>query len=78
LSQHPKDAGFFMKGISIDVIRLGKKYKLQNFDEIYEFEVMEFLNQGNFRLKDVHTLEEYQLEELVAYGKGKDFEIREI
>ena len=67
-----------MKGISIDVIRLGKKYRLRNFDEVYEFEVMEFLNRENFRLKDIHTLEEYHLEDLTAFGKGKDFEIKEI
>ncbi|HNP18853.1 MAG TPA: hypothetical protein PKL31_10495 [Fulvivirga sp.] len=67
-----------MKGISTNVIRLNKRYKLKNYGEVTEFEVMEFLNEGNFRLKDIHTLEEYQLDELTAFGKGKDFEIREI
>jgi hypothetical protein len=67
-----------MKGISLNVIRLGKKYKLKNYGDVSEFEVMEFLNEGNFRLKDIHTLEQYQLEDLVAFGRGKDFEIREI
>lgn len=67
-----------MKGISIDVIRLNKKYRLLNFGDVYEFEVMEFLNSNNFKLKDINTLEYYELAELTAFGKGKDFEIREI
>lgn len=67
-----------MKGISIDVIRLNKKYRLRNFGDVYEFEVMEFLNDNNFKLKDINTLEYYELSELTAFGKGKDFEIREI
>ena len=38
----------FMRGISTDVIRLGKKYRLQNFGEIYEFEVVGFMQGDNF------------------------------
>ncbi len=67
-----------MKGISIDVIRLGKRYRLKNFGEQYDFEIMEFLETGNFRLKDLHTLEEYKLNDLILFGKGNDFEIREL
>jgi hypothetical protein len=29
-------------------------------------------------VKDIHTLERYLLKETIQYGKGKDFEIREI
>lgn len=67
-----------MKGISIDVIRLGKKYRLTNFGDICEFEVIEFLERDNFKLRDLTTLELYELKELVQFGKGKDFEIEEI
>ncbi|MTI41764.1 hypothetical protein [Fulvivirga lutimaris] len=67
-----------MKGISLNVIRLNKKYRLKNFGDTYEFEVMEFLSSENFKLKDINTLEYYEFSELIAFGRGKDFEIREI
>ncbi|MEQ8245656.1 hypothetical protein [Fulvivirga sp.] len=67
-----------MKGISLNVIRLNKKYRLKNYGDTYEFEVMEFLSSENFKLKDINTLEYYELAELTAFGRGKDFEIREI
>ncbi|MEQ8924397.1 MAG: hypothetical protein RLO81_01225 [Fulvivirga sp.] len=67
-----------MKGISTDVIRLGKKYRLQNFGDVYEFEVVQFLHGENFKFKDLSTLEFYEYKDLVEFGKGKDFEIIEI
>lgn len=67
-----------MRGISTDVIRLGKKYRLQNFGEIYEFEVIQFMAGDNYRFKDLTTLETYDYQKLIEFGKGKDFEIREL
>jgi len=67
-----------MSGISFDNIRVGKQYILKNFDDVYEFEVLEKLSPVNYRLKDLHTLERYELEDLIRWGKGKDFEVREI
>jgi len=67
-----------MAGLSFDVLRVGKKYKLVNFRDRYEFVIEEILGQGNFRLKDLHTLEIMFMNDLVKFGKGKDFEIREI
>ncbi len=67
-----------MSGISFDNIRVGNKYILKNYDDVFEFEVMERLSDINYRLKDLHTLEWYELEDLVRWGKGKDFEVREI
>lgn len=66
------------KGLSFDVLRTGKKYRLINFDEVYEFIVEDILSKENFKLKDLHTLENYFMKELIQYGKGDDFEIREI
>lgn len=66
-----------MAGISFDTIRVGKKYYLQNFGDLYEFEVLERLSTNNFTLKDLHTLETYQLEDLIRWGKGKDYDLRE-
>ena len=35
-------------------------------------------HQGSLVVKDIHTLERYRLLDLVRYGKGPDFEIREL
>ena len=67
-----------MKGLSFNAMRVGWKYRLVNFGDVYEFEIVKSLGGDNFRLKDLVTLEEYDLHDIVAFGKGKDFEISEI
>lgn len=67
-----------MKGLSFDVLRVGKKYKLINYGEVNEFVVEYILANGDFKVKNIHTLERYLLKDLIKYGKGNDLEIREI
>ena len=57
---------------------MGKRYRLINFDDRYDFEIERILANGDFKVKDIHTLERYLLKETIKYGRGKDFEIREI
>jgi hypothetical protein len=63
--------------ISFDTMRVGKKYYLINHGDRHDFFVIEKLNNQNFKLKDIYTLEFYELEDLVRYGKGKDYELYE-
>ena len=67
-----------MAGLSFDVLRVGKKYRLINFGDQYEFIIQEILERPNFKLKDLHTLEIMFMKDLIRFGMGKDFEIREI
>ncbi|MCZ8353479.1 MAG: hypothetical protein O9340_02010 [Cyclobacteriaceae bacterium] len=67
-----------MKGLSLDVLRAGKKYRLINFGEKHDFIIENILANGDFEVKDLHTLERYRLLDLVRYGKDADFEIREL
>ncbi len=67
-----------MAGLSFDVLRVGKKYRLKNFGDNYEFEIERILVNGDFKVKDLHTLERYLLKDTIKFGKGHDFEIREI
>ncbi len=67
-----------MAGLSLNVLRTGKKYRLVNFGEKHEFEIENILANGDFKVKDLLTLERYHLNELTAYGKGKDYLLEEI
>jgi hypothetical protein len=67
-----------MPGLSFDVLRVGKKYRLINFRERYEFVIEEILANRDFKLKDIHTLETIYMHDLIKFGKGNDFEIREL
>ena len=67
-----------MKGLSFDVLRTAKKYRLVNYGERHEFIIEDILADGDFMVKDIHTLERYRLKDLIKFGKGKDFEIREL
>ena len=67
-----------MAGISFDVLRTGKKYRLINHGERHEFTIESILPNGDFLVKDILTLETYHLKDLVKYGKGKDYLLEEI
>lgn len=67
-----------MAGLSFNVLRTGKKYRLINFGETHEFEIESILANGDFKVKDLLTLERFFLQELIRYGKGKDFLLEEI
>lgn len=64
--------------LAFSSIRVGKKYRLTNFGEVAEFEVLEALSRHDFGVKDLHTLERYKMSELIKYGKGKDYSLWEI
>jgi hypothetical protein len=66
-----------MAGLSFDVLRVGKRYYLINYGDRYEFEIEKILI-DDFKVKDVHTLERYLLKDVLKFGQGKDFEIREL
>ncbi|GHM99835.1 hypothetical protein WSM22_13250 [Cytophagales bacterium WSM2-2] len=67
-----------MKGLAFSSLRVGSKYRLTNFGDINEFLIEKVLGNGDFAVKDLLTLERYNLKDLFKFGKGKDFEIREI
>lgn len=64
--------------MSFDTLRVGHTYRLRNYDEVREFKVMRRLADRNFLVQDKVTMEKYELEELVRYGKGKDYDLDEI
>lgn len=67
-----------MAGLSFGALRTGKKYFLINFGDRYEFQIENIMTNDDFKVKDLHTLERYTIKDLIKFGKGKDFEIREL
>ncbi|MBO6496799.1 hypothetical protein [Roseivirga sp.] len=63
---------------SFNNLRVGKKFRLTNFGEEYEFEIEEIMADGDCQLKDINTLEKYRLFDLISFGKGGDFEIESL
>ena len=64
--------------LAFSSIRVGKKYRLTNFEEISEFEVLESVGRKDFKLKDIHTLEKYSISDLIKFGRGTDYSLWEI
>ncbi len=64
--------------LALDNIRVGRVYKFVNYGEVRMLEVVERTGRENFQVKDLDTLEFYTLEELLRYGKGKDYDIEEV
>ncbi|MEM9832918.1 MAG: hypothetical protein AAF944_19960 [Bacteroidota bacterium] len=64
--------------MSFDNIRIGKKYYLCNYGEESRFEVLERLSDENYRVKDLTSLDIYELHDLVKYGISDDFELEEV
>ncbi len=67
-----------MAGLAFDVLRVGKRYRLVNYGDKYEFVIESITANGDFNVKDLLTLERFKLKDVIKFGKGKDFEIREI
>ena len=64
--------------MSFDNIRVGKRYYLSNYGEESRFEILEALGDENFKVKDLVSMDIYELQDLVKYGTSDDFELLEI
>lgn len=64
-----------MAGLSFDVLRVGKKYRLTNYGDSYEFIIESILANGDFKVKDLHTMERYLLKDTIKFGRGNDFQL---
>ena len=64
--------------LAFDVLRTGKRYRLVNYGESHDFVVESVLGNGDFKVKDIATLESFHLKELIQYGIGQDYNLEEI
>jgi len=63
---------------SIDTLRVGRRYKMINFGEETEFELIKILNKDDYIVKDLYSHEIFNLKKLTEYGHGKDYDLFEL
>ncbi len=63
---------------SFNTIRTGKRYQIVNYEETWQFEVLEIFDNNDYKIKLIDTLEVQLLSDLIAFGKGKDFKFEEL
>jgi hypothetical protein len=64
--------------MSISSLRQGHKYRIRNNREESRFFVMDIRSENDILVKDIYTLEVFNLEVFLKYGIGKDFELDEL
>ena len=67
-----------MAGLSWDVLRVGKRYTMTNYGDRFDFVIESILADGDFIVKDIHTLERYRLKDVLKFGRGDDFVIENL
>jgi len=63
--------------IALDNLRVGRVYSFSNMGEKRKLEILARLSGDNFKVKDMDTTEVYTIEELLRWGRGKDYELDE-
>lgn len=63
---------------SFNIMRTGKHYTLTNYEEVWQFEVLEIFDNNDYKIKMIDTLEEQLLSDLIAFGQGEDFKFDEL
>jgi hypothetical protein len=63
---------------SIDTLRIGHCYEITNYGEKIRFILMEIIDDDHYMIKNLETLDLFNLFDLVRYGKGKDYDLFEI
>ncbi|MEX2593217.1 MAG: hypothetical protein WD426_10605 [Anditalea sp.] len=64
--------------VALDNLRVGRIYKLINYGEERHIEILARLSGENFKVKDLATLEVYEIEELLRWGIGADYDLDEV
>ncbi len=63
---------------SFNTLRVGLRYRLINFGEVFEFEVLEILGDDEALVRSLDTLETFRISELIKFGRGPDFDFVEV
>lgn len=64
--------------LSFDNLRKGKKYRMRNYGENRDFQVIDIPEENVYLVRDLLTLDTYLLHELLEFGKSKDYDLDEL
>lgn len=64
--------------LALNSLQQGHIYMIRNYGEEIEFEVIDIRSDSEIEVKHLHTLEKFLLSEITRYGKGMDYDLREI
>lgn len=64
--------------MALDTLRVGHRYRMKNYGEVREFEILRRISDTNYEVRDGLTRETFEIEDLVRYGRGKDYDLDEI
>gem|GEM_PF-300063 len=64
--------------LALDNLRVGRIYNFVNYGEERQIVVLARLSGKNFKVKDLATLEIYELDELLRWGIGPDYDLDEV
>jgi len=59
----------------LDNLRVGRTYQLTNMGEKRKIFILSKITDDNYQIKDLDTTEVYTLEELLRWGRGKDYDL---
>jgi hypothetical protein len=65
-------------GLAFSSLRVGRRYKIENYREEFNLQLMEILHPQDFLFKSVDSLEPILMSEIIQFGKGEDFVISEV
>lgn len=64
--------------LSIDTLRVGHIYRMINYGEKTEFELVAIENKDDYIIRDIASREIFNMKDLTKYGTGNDFNLEEI
>ena len=64
--------------LSLSSLQTGHTYRIRNYGEEIEFVVIDIRADRDIEAKHLQTLERFLLSEITRYGKGPDYDLREI
>ena len=63
--------------LALSSLQTGHTYRIRNYGEDIEFEVIDIRADADIEVKHLQTLEKFLISEITKYGKGADYDLRE-
>lgn len=64
--------------LALSSLQTGHTYIIKNYGEEVEFQVVDIRSDGEVQVRNLHSMDIFLLSEITRYGKGKDYDLREL